>query len=89
MDFRESGSRHLEKQIFWGIPVTLLLGSAATFVLQSHLHLHNLRLQYGLRHLSEALLLAALFVAIAGIVHTFLQSRIPIRSGRLLSTWLR
>lgn len=63
----------LEKLFFWGIPVALFSGSVATLLLQGHLHLHNPRVQYGVRHLPEALLLAALFAVIAGLVSTVLS----------------
>ena len=73
MDLREPGSAKLERLFLWGIPVALLCGSVATRLLLSHLHLHNPRMQYGISHLPEELLLAAFFAAIAGLLLTVLS----------------
>lgn len=61
-------SARQEKQILWGIPLTCLLIMMATLVLRPHFHFHNPRLQYGMEHLPEALLLTALFTALAGLL---------------------
>lgn len=72
----QQSSKGLEKQAFWAIPIALLFCSIATLLLGSHLHLHNPRILYGMRHLPEALLLAALFTGIAGVLLAAL-SRLP------------
>jgi hypothetical protein len=64
---REMNARQ-EKQILWGIPLACLSILLITLVLRPHLHFHNPRLQYGMEHLPEALLLTALFTAIAGLL---------------------
>jgi hypothetical protein len=70
MSLPGSMSHRLEKQVFWAIPVALFFSSVALMFLQSHVNLHNPRVQYGVRHLPEALLLAAFFAAIAGLLFT-------------------
>ena len=72
MDSRGSLISHLETKIFAATPIVLLSGAGAALFLQSHFHPHSPRTQYGIRHLPEALLLAALFIAIAGFVRTIL-----------------
>lgn len=61
-------SNYLENKFFLGIPLLLLASSVASWSLRTHLHLHNPRLQYGVWHLPAALLLAALFAAVAGLL---------------------
>ena len=68
MGLRGAGDRTIERYFAWGVPLALLFAAAATFLLRSHLHLHNPRLQYGVQQLAEAFFLAALFAAIAGIL---------------------
>jgi hypothetical protein len=70
MVWQRAVSTHLEKQVFFGIPIAFLSGSIAILFLQPHLHFRNPRLQYGIGHLAEALLLTALFTALAGFLAT-------------------
>lgn len=65
---------HRRETLFFGtIPFALLFGSIAVRFLQSHVSLHNPRIQYGVRHVPEALLLAAFFTAIAGLLFAALS----------------
>jgi hypothetical protein len=61
-------SAQREKQLFWGIPIASLLALMASLFLRPRFHFHNPRLQYGMEHLPEALLLTALFTALAGFL---------------------
>ncbi len=70
MAWQRAISAQGEKQLFWGIPIALLSASIAALLLQPHLHFHNPRLQYGMEYLPEALLLTALFAALAGFFST-------------------
>ena len=72
MELRGPLISRLENKLFVAIPVAILCASVAAFFLQTHFHPHLLRTQYGIRHLPEALLLAALFIAIAGYVRAVL-----------------
>jgi hypothetical protein len=75
---QRSTSAYREKKLFWGIPLALLSGAIATLLLHSHLHFHNPRIQYGIGHLPEALLLTALFTALAAFLFTSLSKSASI-----------
>lgn len=56
-----------EEKFLLAVPLSLVGGSIAALLVRTHLHFHTARTAYGMWHLPEALLLAALFAAIASV----------------------
>lgn len=63
----------LEEKFLLVVPMSLIGGSIAALFIRTHFHFHTVRTEYGMSHLPEALLLAALFATIASISYKALS----------------